>query len=305
MFKAGYVSIVGKPNAGKSTLINTLVGFKIAIATSKPQTTRFNIRGIITSETSQIIFTDTPGIHSPKNMVGKYMMNGVNVAIQNTDVILYLVDASKPKIDEPSERIMNNIKTLNKKTILVINKIDKIEKERLFNIINMYNDFAKSIDLEFVDIIPISVFKKDGLDLLVRVIEKHLDECEKIYDEDEFTDMTEREIVEENIREKILNNFEEEVPHGVNVTVDSFKERININGAEAYDIQASIICTKASHKPIIIGKNGSKLNHIRNLAKMDLEKILGVKINLKLFVKVRENWMDNECYFKNIKNKTK
>ena len=137
--RSGFVGIVGRPNVGKSTLINCIVGRKVAITTSKPQTTRFNIKGILTSETSQIIFTDTPGIHSPKNMVGKYMMNGVNVAIQNTDVILYLVDASKPKIDESSERIMHNIKTLNKKTILVINKIDKIEKERLFNIINMYS----------------------------------------------------------------------------------------------------------------------------------------------------------------------
>ncbi len=305
MYKAGYVSIVGKPNAGKSTLINTLIGFKIAIATPKPQTTRFNIKGILTSESSQIIFTDTPGIHSPNSMVGKYMMNGVNVAIQNTNLIIYLVDASKPKIDDASKNIMNNIKSLEKKVILVINKIDKIEKEKLFNIISMYNDFAKSIELEFIDVLPISAYQKDGLDLLIKIIESNLDECEKIYDEDEFTDMTEREIVEENIREKILNNFDEEVPHGVNVMVDSFKERINKNGAEVYDIDASIICTKASHKPIIIGKNGSKLNHIKNLARLDLEKILGVKINLKLFVKVRENWMDNECYFQNIKSKIK
>ena len=305
MYKAGYVSIVGKPNAGKSTLINTLVGFKVAIATAKPQTTRFNIKGILTTDTSQIIFTDTPGVHIPKTMVGKYMMNGVNTAVKNTDVIVYLVDASKPKIDEASEKIMKDIAKLRKKTILVINKVDKVEKEKLFNIITMYNEHAKEYGIKFVENIPISAYKNDGLDILIKTIEDNLDECEKIYDEDEFTDMTEREIVEENIREKILNNFSQEIPHGINVVVDSFKERTNVNGALVYDINATIICSKDSHKPIIIGKNGSKLNHIRNLAKIDLEKILSTKINLKLWVKVRAGWMDNESYFSNIKSRVK
>lgn len=305
MYKAGYVSIVGKPNAGKSTLINTLVGFKVAITTPKPQTTRFNIRGVLTTDSSQIIFTDTPGLHTPKTKAAKYMMDGVNNAVKNSEIIVYLVDAIKPKIDEASEKIMKDIAGLSKKIILVINKIDKIEKEKLFSIINMYDSYARRLGIDFLSVIPISVYKKDGLDILLKVIEDNLDECEKIYDDDEFTDMTEREIVQENIREKILNNFDEEVPHNVNVVVESFKERTNVNSDLVYDIEATIICSKKSHKPIIIGKAGSKLNHIRNTAKIDLEKILGVKINLKLWVKVREDWMDDENQLGDIKNKTK
>ncbi len=305
MFKAGFVSIVGKPNAGKSTLINTLVGFKVAISTPKPQTTRFNIKGILTSDNYQIVFTDTPGIHTPKTKANKYMMDGVDSAVKNTDVILYLIDATKPKIDEASARIMKNIAELSKKVILVINKIDKIEKEKILKIIQMYNEFAKGENLKFLDVIPISVYNKDGLDILLKVIADNLSQCEKIYDDDEFTDMTEREIAQETIREKILNNLDEEVPHGVNVAVDSFKERINKNGAIAYDIEATITCLKKSHKPIIIVKNGSMLNHIKNLAKIDLEKTLGVKINLKLWVKVKEDWMENENYLKNIKARSK
>ncbi len=304
MYKAGYISIVGKPNVGKSTLINTLVGFKVAIMAPKPQTTRFNIRGILTKDNYQMIFTDTPGIHIPKNTLGRYMMKGVDNSLKNSEIICMLIDAVKPRIDEVTENILKNICELNKKVILVINKIDKIEKEKLLDIITKYNEYARSIGLKFEDIIPISIYKNDGIDILLKVLYDNLEECERIYDEEEFTDMTEREIVEENIREKILSNLDEEVPHGVNIIVDSFKERTNVNGDLTYDIDASIICSKKSHKPIIIGKNGSKLNHIKNLSKIDLEKILGVKINLKLWVKVREDWMDNENHISNIKNKT-
>lgn len=301
MFKSGYVSIVGKPNAGKSSLINKLVGFKIAITTPKPQTTRFNIRGVVTSEKSQIVFIDTPGVNLPKNSLEKQMMEGVTTAVNYADVIIYLVDAVKPKIDEVQTKIMEDISKRNSKVILAINKIDKIEKEKILKIITMYNEEAKKLNLEFVEIVPISVYKDDGLDVLIELVEKYLKEGEKIYDEDEFTDMTEREIVEENIREKLLNNLSEEVPHGVNVMVESFKERVNKNGAEVYDIEAVIMCLKESHRPIIIGKNGSMLKHICNQSRIDLEKILGVKINLKIWVKVRQKWTDNEVYFRNIK----
>ena len=301
MFKVGYVSIVGKPNAGKSTLINKLVGFKVAITTSKPQTTRYNIKGIVTTSTSQIIFIDTPGIHAPSNELGKTMMEGVNVAVKENDILLYLVDAVKPKIDDASIKIFETISKLNKKVILAINKIDKVEKEKILKIIEMYTLKAKEYGFSFIEVVPISIYKNDGVDILLKVIEENLEEGERIYSEDEFTDMTEREIVEEVVREKLLTNLEEEVPHGVNVIVDSFKERVNVNGKDAYDIDASIICSKTSHKPIIIGKSGSRLNHIRNEAKIELENILGVKINLKLFVKVRENWMENKVYFSNMK----
>lgn len=304
MYKSGFISIVGKPNVGKSTLINTLVGFKVAITAPKPQTTRFNIKGILTTDKYQMVFTDTPGIHKPQNTLGTYMMKGVENSLKNSEIVLMLVDGLRPRIDEQTEGIIKSIKELNKTAILVINKIDKIEKEKLLKIISSYDNYAKSIGLEFKDILPISIFKSDGIDILLKVLEDNLEYGEKIYDEEQFTDMTEREIVEENIREKILANYDDEIPHGVNVVIDSFKERTNVNGRLTYDIDASIICNKKSHKPIIIGEGGSRLNHIRNLSKIDLEKILGVKINLKLWVKVRDDWMDSENYMGNIKSKT-
>ena len=204
MFKTGYISVVGKPNAGKSTLVNKIVGFKVAITTPRPQTTRFNIKGIITSKTSQMIFIDTPGVHIPKSKLSEYMMKGVNESIRNVDVIIYIVDACKPKIDEASKKIMKNIVDTKSNVILVINKIDKIEKSKILNIITEYDKFIKSINGKFVEIIPISIYKQDGLDILVENIEKYLPEGNMIYSEDEITNITEREIVEEIIREKAL-----------------------------------------------------------------------------------------------------
>ena len=301
MFKAGYVSVVGKPNAGKSTLINKLVGYKVAITAPKPQTTRFNVKGIITSKTSQIIFLDTPGIHKPKNKMGKYMMTGVSNAVNGANTIIYLIDSTKPKIDDVTEKILEDISKLKKKVIFCINKIDKIEKHKLLDIIVSYTSLAKEKGVVFEDVIPISVFKEDGLDILIKSIENTLDESEMLFDEDEITDITEREIVEENIREKLLKNYEEEIPHGVNVVVDIFKERTNINGDLTYDIEASIICERASHKAILIGDNGKKIRHITNLSRQELSKVLEVKINLKLFVKVKEDWTNKENYLKNIR----
>ncbi|MEG1705481.1 MAG: GTPase Era [Clostridia bacterium] len=301
MFKAGYVGVVGKPNAGKSTLINKLVGYKVAITTPKPQTTRFNIKGIVTSETSQIVFIDTPGVHTPKNKLGEYMMKGVTNAVNETNIILYLVDATHTKIDDSAKKVIDDIIKLNKKTILCINKIDKIAKENLFSIIQMYNDYVHKYDFEFKDIIPISVYKNDGLDVLIKVIENNLDESEMLFAEDEFTDMTEREIVQENIREKLLKNLNEEVPHNLTVEVDTFLEKENINKEPTYYISADIICEKNTHKAIVIGNDGSMLRHITNESRLDLEKVLDTKVKLKLWVKVRENWLDNENYLKNVK----
>ena len=195
MFKTGYITIVGKPNAGKSTLVNKLVGFKVAITTPKPQTTRFNIKGIVTNKNSQMIFIDTPGVHIPKHK------KGVEKAIASVDVIIYLVDASKPTIDEANENIMKNIAGTKSKVILAINKIDKIEKEKILKIITIYDEFFKSVNGKFEEIIPISVYKEDGLDILTSATQKYLPEGEKIYDEDDITDITERELVEEIIRE--------------------------------------------------------------------------------------------------------
>ena len=285
MFKAGYITVVGKPNAGKSTLVNKLVGFKVAITTPKPQTTRFNIKGIITDEKSQMILIDTPGVHIPK------------------DVIIYMVDATKPTLDKANETIMKNIADTNNNVILCINKIDKIEKGKILKIITIYDEYFKSIGGEFKDIIPISVYKEDGLDILKDCIIKYLPESMPIYSEDDITDITERELIEEIIREKALNNLDEEVPHGIKVEVEKFKKRKNRQKQSIYDIDVNIICEKNSHKGIIIGKDGTMLKKIGSQARVDIENLLGDKVNLKLWVKVKPDWQDDDNYLKNIKSK--
>lgn len=303
MFKSGYITVVGKPNAGKSTLVNKLVGFKVAITTPKPQTTRFNIKGIITDEKSQMILIDTPGVHIPKDKMGEYMMKNVESAIESVDVIIYMVDASRPTIDKANETIMQNIADSKNNVILCINKIDKIEKGKILKIITIYNDYFKSIGGEFKDVVPISVYKEDGLDILKESIEKYLPEGDLIYSEDEITDITERELVEEIIREKALNNLDEEVPHGIKVEVEKFKKRKNRQKQSVYDIEVNIICEKNSHKGIIIGKDGTMLKKIGTQARIDIENMLDDKVNLKLWVKVRQNWQDNDNYLGNIKSK--
>ena len=303
MFKSGYVSVVGKPNAGKSSLVNKLVGFKVAITTPKPQTTRFNIKGIVTSDTSQIVFIDTPGVHTPKHKMGKYMMENVNAAINSVDVAIYIVDGTRPKLDIANENLMKSIAEINTKVILCINKIDKVEKSKLLKIIDEYSRFFADLGKEFVEVIPISVFKEDNLDLLIKSIEKYLPEGELIYSEDDITDITQREIVEEVIREKALNNLDEEVPHGIKVEVDNFKENSTEDGKYKYAIEASLICNKKSHKGIVIGKDGTMLKKITNEARRDLEESFDAKVKLKIWVKVRENWFQNENYLNNIKSK--
>ena len=247
MFKSGYITVVGKPNAGKSTLVNKMVGFKVAITTPKPQTTRFNIKGIITDEKSQMVFIDTPGVHVPKDKMGEYMMKNVESAIESVDVVIYMVDATKPTIDKANETIMQNIATTKSSVILCINKIDKIEKGKILKIISIYDEYFKSVGGTFKEIVPISVYKQDGLDILKECIVKWLPEGEPIYGEDEITDITEREIIEETIREKALNNLQEEVPHGIKVEVEKFKKRKNRQKQAVYDIDVNIICEKASH----------------------------------------------------------
>lgn len=303
MFKTGYISIVGKPNAGKSTLTNKLVGFKVAITTPKPQTTRFNVKGIITNENSQMILIDTPGVHMPQHKLGEYMMKNVTSSISLVDVIIYLVDASKPKIDESSKNIIEMIVKENKKVILCINKIDKIEKSKILSIISEYDKYIKNIGGKFDEIIPISVYKEDGIETLISCIENLLPVGEPIYDEDEITDITERELVEEIIREKCLNFLNEEVPHGIKVEVEKFKEHQNEDATYNYDIDVNIICEKESHKPIIIGKEGSMLKRIKKESKKEIKNILEGKISLNIWVKVRPNWQEKEIYLNNIKNK--
>lgn len=301
--KSGFVAVVGKPNAGKSSMVNNLVGFDVAIITPKPQTTRFNIQGIRTTDVSQIIFIDTPGVHSPKNKLGEYMMKGVGQAVDNVDAIIYLVDGAKPVLDEANKKIMEQIVATGKKLLLVINKVDKIKKENILRIIEEYNKYILSIGGEFNDIIPISVYKKDGLDALVECIEKVLPEGDYIFEEDEITDVTERELVEEYIRAKALKYLDEEIPHGLAIQVEKMKDRVTENDNVVYDIEANIICKKSSHKGIIIGKDGEMLKRIGSSARKDIEKMLDARVNLKLWVKVRKDWDDNESYLSQFKNK--
>lgn len=303
MFKAGYITVVGKPNAGKSTLVNKMVGFKVAITTPKPQTTRFNIKGIITDDNSQMVFIDTPGVHIPKDKMGEYMMKNVESAIDSVDVIIYMVDASRPTIDKANETIMKNIADKKNNVILCINKIDKIEKGKILKIISIYDEAFKEAGGSFKEIVPVSVYKEDGLDILKECIVKCLPEGDMIYSEDEITDITERELVEEIIREKALNNLNEEVPHGIKVEVIKFKKRKNREKQAVYDIEVNIICEKQSHKGIIIGKDGAMLKKIGSQARLEIENMLEDKVNLQLWVKVRENWQDNEAYLGNIKSK--
>ena len=301
--KSGFVSVVGKPNAGKSSMVNNLVGFDVAIITPKPQTTRFNIKGIRTTETSQIIFIDTPGVHSPKNKLGEYMMKGVGLAVDNVDAIIYLVDGAKPVLDEANKQIMEQIVATNKKVLLVINKVDKIKKENILRIIEEYNKYIISIGGKFEDIVPISVYKKDGLETLVKCLENALPEGDYIFEEDEITDVTERELVEEYIREKALKYLDEEIPHGLSIQVEKMKDRVTENDNIVYDIEAKIICKKSSHKGIIIGKDGEMLKRIGTAARRDIEKMLDARVNLKLWVKVRKDWDDNDSYLQQFKNK--
>ena len=301
--KSGFVAVVGKPNAGKSSMVNNLVGFDVAIITPKPQTTRFNIKGIRTTETSQIIFIDTPGVHSPKNKLGEYMMKGVGLAVDNVDAIIYLVDGAKPVLDEANKQIMEQIVATNKKVLLVINKVDKIKKENILRIIEEYNKYTISIGGKFEDIVPISVYKKDGLETLVKCLENALPEGDYIFEEDEITDVTERELVEEYIREKALKYLDEEIPHGLSIQVEKMKDRVTENDNIVYDIEANIICKKSSHKGIIIGVGGEMLKRIGTAARRDIEKMLDARVNLKLWVKVRKDWDDNDSYLQQFKNK--
>ena len=290
--KSGFVTIIGRPNVGKSTLLNHLAGQKIAIVSNKPQTTRTAIKGIINRENAQIIFTDTPGIHKPKNKLGEKMSETIDEASQGVDVVLYLIEATDKGIGTANEFILKKVKELNQKTILVINKVDKIAKEHILELMKMYSD-----KYEFEAIIPISAKEDDGIEILLDKIIELLPEGPMYYDKDAFTDQTERQIIEETIREKALKVLDDEIPHGIAVEVESMKERGNRN---LYDIEATIYCEKKSHKGIIIGKDGAVLKLIGERAREDIEEMLGAKVNLQLLVKVKEGWRDSEAKLKQL-----
>ena len=286
MFKSGFVAIVGRPNVGKSTLLNAIAGQKIAIVSNKPQTTRTAIKGIVNREDAQIIFTDTPGIHKPKNKLGEKMAETINDSMSDVDVILYLIEGTDKGIGLANEFILNKVIEQNTKAILVINKVDLVKKENLLELIKLYSERHN-----FEAIIPISARNADGIDTVIDKIVELLPEGPAYYDTEEWTDQTERQIIEETIREKALRSLDDEVPHGIAVEVISMKKR---DKKELYDIDATIYCEKKSHKGIIIGKDGAMLKKIGERAREDIEKMLDCKVNLQLWVKVKEDWRDNE-----------
>lgn len=293
-FKSGFVSIVGRTNVGKSTLINLLVGEKIAAIANKVQTTRTQIRGIVNRENSQIIFIDTPGIHKPKTKLNENMIELSWGAIQDSDVILFLIEADSIEIGRGDRRILEKIQESHKKTILIINKIDLVNKEELAKLIDLYKN-----EYDFKAVIPISALKSKYKDVVLDEIEKNLNVGPAYYDIEQYTDQTLRQLAEETIREKALILLRDEVPHGIFVKVDKMKFKKSKNGEDMYNIEATIYCLRESHKGIIIGKNGSMLKKIGTMARKDLEKNLNVKINLKTWVKVKQDWQNNESFFNN------
>ena len=297
-FKSGFISIIGRTNVGKSTLLNALVGEKVAITTSKTQTTRTAIKAIVNRKNSQMIFIDTPGIHKPKTKLGNTMIETAWGTIPNVDLTLFLIEATSAKIGKGDRRILDKLKETKRKTILVINKIDLIKKEEVLKIIDAYKD-----EYDFTAVIPISAEKQKNIEELLDEIEKHIPVGPAYYNIDEYTDQTERQLVEETIREKALKLLDEEVPHGIYVEVEKMNLRNTTKGKEIYDIEAVIYALRNSHKGIIIGKNGEMLKKIGTYARQDLEKMLDIKINLKIWVKVKEKWQDDNTIVKKFENK--
>ena len=289
-FKSGFAAIIGRPNVGKSTLMNHLIGQKIAITSRKPQTTRNRIQTVYTSERGQIIFLDTPGIHKAKNKLGEYMVNVAQRTFQDADVILWLVEASD-YIGTGEQHIAQQLKRTKLPVILVMNKVDKVEKKDLPGFIDAYRKI-----LDFAEIVPVSALRSVNLDTLLECIFKYLPYGPQFYDEDMVTDQPQRQIVAELIREKALRCLEEEIPHGIAVTIERMKERPE---GGLVDIDATIICERDSHKGIIIGKQGAMLKKIGSQARTEIEKMLEEKVNLKLWVKVKKDWRDSDFLIKN------
>ncbi len=287
-YKSGFVALIGRPNVGKSTLMNCLIGQKIAITSKKPQTTRNRIQTVYTSDEGQIVFVDTPGIHKAKNKLGDYMVKVAEHSLREVDAILWLVEPTD-YIGAGEQHIIEQLKKVKTPVILVINKIDMVKKEQLLGYIDAYRK-----QLDFAEIVPVSALQKDNTDVLIAQIMKYLPYGPAFYDEDTITDQPARQIVAELIREKVLRSIDEEIPHGVAVTIESMKYRKKI-----VDINATIICEKDSHKGIIIGKGGSMLKKIGSLARPEIEELLEQHVNLQLWVKVKKDWRDSDFLIKN------
>lgn len=287
-FKSGFVTLIGRPNVGKSTLMNCLIGQKIAITSNKPQTTRNRIQTVYTSEEGQIVFLDTPGIHKAKNKLGDYMVNVAEKTMSEVDVILWLVEPSN-FIGAGERHIIEQLQKTTTPVILVINKIDTVKREQLLEYIDTYRK-----EYDFAEIVPVSALKADNTQELIKCIMKYLPYAPAFYDEDTVTDQPTRQIVAELIREKALRLLEEEIPHGVAVSIESMKFKKNI-----VDIEATIVCERESHKGIIIGKGGSTLKQIGSKARPEIEDLLEKQANLQLWVKVKKDWRDSDFLLKN------
>ena len=290
-FKSGFVTIIGRPNVGKSTLMNHLIGQKIAITSNKPQTTRNRIQTVYTDmERGQIVFLDTPGIHQAKNKLGEYMVNVAEHTLSEVDVILWLVEPST-FIGAGEQHIIKQLKKTKTPVILIINKVDTVEREKILEYIDAYRKV-----FDFAEIVPASALREQNLDTVVDVIFKYLPYGPMFYDEETVTDQPERAIVAEIIREKALHALDDEIPHGIAVYIDRMKER---RGQNIIDIDATIVCERDSHKGIISGKGGSMLKKIGSNARYEMERLLDTQVNLKLWVKVRKDWRDSELMMKN------
>lgn len=289
-FKSGFVAIIGRPNVGKSTLMNHLIGQKIAITSKKPQTTRNKIQTVYTCEDGQIIFLDTPGIHKAKNKLGEYMVNVAEQTLKDVDVILWLVEPTT-YIGAGEKYIAEQLQKTSLPVILVINKVDTVKKEDILQVIDNYRKLY-----DFAEIIPASALRGQNTKDIVNSLFKYMPYGPMFYDEDTVTDQPQRQIVAEIIREKALHALDEEIPHGIAVTIEKMRER---KGQHIVDIEATIICERDSHKGIIIGKQGSMLKKIGSNARFEIEKMLEERVNLKIWVKVKKDWRDSDTLMKN------
>ncbi len=290
MFKSGFVTIVGRPNVGKSTLLNEIMGEKLSIVSNKPQTTRNNIQTILTGENHQIVFVDTPGIHKPKHKLGEYMVNSAKDSIKEVDLVLFLINPDE-EIGRGDKFIIETLKNQKAPVFLVVNKIDEFTQDRVAKTLQMYSQ-----EMDFKEIIPISALKGKNVDRLVELMVEAMPEGPKYYPDDMITDVQERFVVSEIIREKALRTLREEIPHGIAVDIIQMKQ----SPSGTWHIEVDMLCEKDSHKGIIIGKNGQCLKKIGETARYEIERFLHDKVNLKIWVKVRKEWRDNQNLLKEL-----
>ncbi|MGI6072840.1 MAG: GTPase Era [Lachnospiraceae bacterium] len=291
--KSGYVAIIGRPNVGKSTLMNRIIGQKVAITSNKPQTTRNRIQTVYTDERGQIVFLDTPGINKARNKLGDYMLSAGLSSIRDADLVMWLVEPSD-YIGKGEQFIIEELSKAGLPVILVMNKVDMVSKEDVFSYIDAYRKVY-----DFTEIVPVSAREGNNVDVLMEQAFKYLPYGPMFFDEDTLTDQPIKQIAAEIIREKALHCLKDEVPHGIAVVIDSFKERIRADGTAITDIEATIICEKNSHKGIIIGKGGEMLKRIGSIARYDIERLIDGRVNLKLWVKMRKEWRDSDSMLRN------